>query len=75
MRTRTTTREGTKNKKDNYPLKLYIWELSKKSPEFRETYETLTKMEVLKVITNGKQISDNEKIIKVINTFLNRNKI
>ena len=69
MRTRTTTREGTQNKYFNYPLKIFIWELSKKSPEFMEPYEKMVQMELLKVITDGKELSNDEKVIKVINSF------
>ena len=72
MRTRTTTREGTYNRAANYALKIYIWNLSNYSQELREVYETIKKMEVIKIITDGKQVSDDEKIIEIVNTFLHK---
>jgi len=70
MRTRTTTREGTRNRELNYPLKLFIYEKLQNNIEFKEAYENIKKIELLKVIKNGKEITNNPEVIQEINGYL-----
>jgi len=65
MRTKTTTREQTWNKEKNYPLKLFLYENG-----YKDIYEKIKKIEFSKVITHGKQLTDDPQIIEKINTFL-----
>jgi len=69
MRTRTTTREGTRNRQLNYPLKLFIYEKLQNNIEFKEAYENIKKIELLKVIKNGKEITNNPEVIQEINQY------
>ena len=65
MRTKTTTREQTWNKEKNYPLKLFLYENG-----YEDIYEKIKKIEFSKVITHGKQLTDDPQMIEKINTFL-----
>jgi hypothetical protein len=70
MRTRTTTREGTQNRALNYPLKMFVWHLSNISPVFKEVYEKIREVELLRVIERGEELTRNPDAIYVINSFL-----
>jgi len=71
MRTRTTTREGTRNRELNYPLKLFIWKKLQTNTDFKEAYENINQIELLKVIKKGQDITSDPQVIQEINNYIN----
>uniref|UniRef100_A0A6C0JVK3 Uncharacterized protein n=1 Tax=viral metagenome TaxID=1070528 RepID=A0A6C0JVK3_9ZZZZ len=71
MRTRTTTREGTRNRELNYPLKLFIWKKLQTNTDFKEAYENIKQIELLKVIKKGQDITSDPQVIQEINNYIN----
>lgn len=72
MRTRTTTRESTENRALNYPLKMFAWHLANICPLFREIYTKIREVEFLRVIKEGRELTEDPDAIYVIDTFLAR---
>ena len=70
MRTTTTTREQTWNKKYNYTLKLYLWHLGHLSTVFQEAYEKLEKIETQDIVKDGAELTSDLHAIYAINVYL-----
>jgi hypothetical protein len=70
MRTTTTTREGTYNRKKNYPLKMFLWHVGHLTPVFKEAYEKLRSLELREVVTDGDKLTTNTHAISAINAYM-----
>ena len=70
MRTTTTTREQTRNRANNFALKMFCWHLGHLTPVFREIYEKIVKIECDHVIESAHELTDDLHAIYAINVYL-----